>query len=244
MLQQTQAPRIVPAYRAFLRRFPDVRALAGARRDDVLRAWGGLGYNRRALALSEAARAIVRDHAGAVPADPATLRSLPGVGPYTASAVASIAFGAAVAAVDTNVRRIVSRVADGTDDASPARARELADAWLDRHEPGAWNQALMDLGREVCRSRPRCDVCPLQRWCRFVEIGAVPSVRPHQDRFEGSLRQARGAVVRTLRERRSGSVAELAGATGLDRERVAEAVRRMTAEGLLETRGGRSRLAR
>ncbi len=245
MLQQTQAPRIVPAYRAFLRRFPDVRALAGARRDDVLRAWGGLGYNRRALALSEAARAIVRDHAGAVPSDPATLRSLPGVGSYTAAAVASIAFGAAVAAVDTNVRRIVSRVADGTDDASPARARELADAWLDRREPGAWNQALMDLGREVCRPRPRCDVCPLRPWCRFIEIGAAPSsVRPPQDRFEGSMRQARGAVVRTLRERRSGTVVELAGATGIDRERVAEAVRRMTAEGLLETRGGRARLAR
>jgi A/G-specific adenine glycosylase len=245
MLQQTQAPRVVPPYRSFLRRFPHVRALAGARRDDVVRAWGGLGYNRRALALSEAARAIVREHGGEVPADPSLLRALPGVGPYTAAAVASIAFGVPVAAVDTNVRRVVSRVVDGTDHVSPARARELADAWLDRRDPGGWNQALMDLGREVCRPRPRCDVCPLRRTCHFVALGAAPSSpRSRQGRFEGSMRQARGAVVRTLRERPSAMVAELAPATGLDHQRVEEAVRRLVAEGLLETRGGRVRLAR
>lgn len=246
MLQQTQASRVVPAYRAFLRRFPHVRALAGARRDDVLRAWDGLGYNRRALALSEAARRIVSASGGAVPADPVHLRSLPGVGPYTAAAVASIAFGVPIAAVDTNVRRIVSRVFDGRDDSGHARVRGLADAWLDRRDPGAWNQALMDLGREVCRPRPRCEICPLRRSCAFVALGAEPSPpAPVQGRFEGSMREARGAVVRALRRRRrSATVAELAHVTDLDAERVAEAVRRMSAEGLLETRRGRVRLAR
>ncbi len=245
MLQQTQAPRVVAAYRAFLRRFPDLGTLARAPRHDVLRAWGGLGYNRRALALSEAARAIVREHGGHVPADPVVLRSLPGVGPYTAAAVASIAFGAPIPAVDTNVRRIVSRVVDGADDAGTARVRELAAAWLDPRDPGAWNQALMDLGREVCRPRPRCDVCPILRSCRFVALGAEPSAPGRrQGRFEGSMRQARGAVVRALRERRSATAAELEEITGLDAERLSEAVRRLTADGLIEAHGGRARLAR
>ncbi|HEU4355801.1 MAG TPA: hypothetical protein VFT27_09460, partial [Actinomycetota bacterium] len=163
----------------------------------------------------------------------------------TAAAVASIAFGVPVAAVDTNVRRIVSRVFDGGDDSGRARVRELADEWLDRRDPGAWNQALMDLGREVCRPRPRCETCPLRRSCRFAAIGAVPSPpASHQGRFEGSMRQARGAVVRALRARTSATIAELADVTDLDAERVAEAVRRMDAEGLLETRRGRVRLAR
>src|SRR5262245_60007442 len=110
MLQQTQAARVAPAYRTFLQRFPDVRTLASAARAELLRAWGGLGYPRRALALREAARAIVRDHGCVVPSDPDVLLALPGVGPYTAAAVASIAFGAPVAAIDTNVRRVTARV--------------------------------------------------------------------------------------------------------------------------------------
>ncbi|MGZ8612174.1 MAG: A/G-specific adenine glycosylase [Actinomycetota bacterium] len=245
MLQQTQAPRVVPVYSAFLRRFPNVRVLALAPRREVLLVWDGLGYNRRAVALSDAARAIVRDHAGRVPADPASLRALPGVGPYTAAAVASIAFGVPVAAIDTNVRRIVARVFEATDDVAPARVRELADAWLDHSGPGAWNQALMDLGREVCRPQPRCDVCPLLRSCAFLARGVRPSVpRRSQGPFEGSFRQVRGAVVRALRARASATADELVGVTGLDAERVGEAVRRLIAEGLLEVRGACVRLAR
>ena len=110
MLQQTQAARVVPAYRSFLRRFPTVRALAAAPRRDVVAEWGGLGYNRRAVRLSEAARAIDRDHDGRIPRAKDELLELPGVGPYTAAAVASMGFGEPVAVVDTNVRRVVSRV--------------------------------------------------------------------------------------------------------------------------------------
>jgi A/G-specific adenine glycosylase len=123
MLQQTQASRVEPAFVAFCERFPTVEALAAASRADVLRAWAGLGYNRRAVRLHGAAREIVERHGGRVPPSLDVLRTLPGVGPYTASAIASIAFGAPVVAVDTNVRRIVARVAFGAEpDEVPAGA--------------------------------------------------------------------------------------------------------------------------
>ncbi|MFM8944409.1 MAG: hypothetical protein ACKOI0_04100 [Actinomycetota bacterium] len=165
MLQQTQASRVVPAYRAFLRRFPTIASLARAPRSAVVGAWSGLGYNRRAIALADAARAIVRDHGGRIPRAAADLRTLPGVGPYTAAAVASIAFGEPIAAVDVNVRRVVARARLGADPHALDAATIDAEAarWLDRRDPGSWNQALMDLGREHCRSVPRCDGCPLAR---------------------------------------------------------------------------------
>ena len=244
MLQQTQASRVVPAYRAFVREFPALRALAAAPRREVVLAWAGLGYNRRAVALSEAARAAVREHDGRLPSDPAALRALPGIGPYTAAAVASIAFGAPVAAMDANVRRVVGRVLEGTDEVAPARVRELTAAWLDRARPGDWNQALMDLGREVCRPRPRCDVCPLWSRCRFVALGATASPAPRrQSSFEGSFRQVRGAVVRVLRERETASPAELAERIGADAATVAEAVARLREDGLVQVHRGRVRLA-
>jgi A/G-specific adenine glycosylase len=236
MLQQTQAARVVPAYERFLAAFPSIVALAGASVADVLRAWDGLGYNRRAVALSSAAKAMVVDHAGVVPREPSVLRSLPGVGPYTAAAVASIAFGAPVAAVDTNVRRIVTRVHVGAepDDVTAARVRELADGWLDRSVPGTWNQALMDLGREVCRPRPRCSVCPIAAGCRFLASGAEP--RPtglRQPRFDGSTRQVRGAIVRALRERSPSTLGAVARSTGFQVARVADATGDLHREGLL-----------
>ena len=164
MLQQTQAPRVAPAFEAFLQRFPDVASLAAATRADVLRAWGRLGYPRRAVALHAAARQIVERCDGVVPRDPATLRALPGVGPYTAAAVASLAYGVPVAAVDTNVRRIWARVDHGAEpDEVPARdLAEAADRWLDRRRPAAWNQAVMDwVARSVAprlgATTVRCD---------------------------------------------------------------------------------------
>jgi len=132
MLQQTQAARVEPMFRSFVRRFPTVASLAGASRADVLRAWAGLGYNRRAVHLHAAAQAVVLHHRGRVPTDVEALRSLPGVGPYTAAAVASIAGGAPVAALDVNVRRIVGRVGFG-DEAAPRSSVDAAAArWVDR----------------------------------------------------------------------------------------------------------------
>jgi A/G-specific adenine glycosylase len=245
MLQQTQASRVVPAFREFLARFPTVRALAAASRGDVVRAWDGLGYNRRAVWLSEGARAIVREHGGSVPRDPRTLRTLPGVGPYTAAAVSSMAFGEPVAVVDTNVRRVVARVHLGVDgrEAPNRELWELAQGWLDREDPVTWNQAVMDLGREVCRPRPRCEVCPLARVCAFRASGAV-ATRGHggADAFEGSSRQVRGAIVRALRSHEELSTLRLAAETGFDPERVEAAVDGLADDGLVERAAGRIRL--
>jgi A/G-specific adenine glycosylase len=246
MLQQTQANRVAAAYPSFLRRFPTLRALAAAPRRDVITAWGGLGYNRRAVRLSEAARAIVSDHGGRLPRDRSELLALPGVGPYTAAAVASMAFGEPVAVVDTNVRRVVARVHRGIDghEARESEVRSLAGAWLDRDEPGTWNQAVMDLGREVCRPKPRCDVCPLARVCRFRRSGVTASLgSSRQERFEGSSRQIRGAVVRTLRSNPSLTPARLAVESGFPPSRVDAAVQALVDEGLLEVEAGRVRLA-
>jgi A/G-specific adenine glycosylase len=235
MLQQTQASRVSPIFRGFIARFPDVRTLSSAARAEILRAWAGLGYPRRALALREAARAIVRDHAGEVPRDVASLRELPGVGPYTAAAVASIAFGIPVAAVDTNVRRIAARVVHGSDPTEvPARVLQAdADAMVDPAAPGQWNQAMMDLGRFVCRPTPRCGECPLAVGCRFALEGGSPrpSVR-RQPAFDGSARQARGRVLAALRERGGASVRELAAQTGMPVGRTSRAAASLAGDGL------------
>jgi A/G-specific adenine glycosylase len=247
MLQQTQAARVVAPYRRFLRLFPTLRALACASRAEVLEAWDGLGYNRRAVALSEAARVVEVRHGGRIPRDVEELIALPGVGPYTAAAVASIAFGRRVASIDTNVRRIVSRVFLGARQGSAAEVRRLANEWLDPADPAGWNQALMDLGREVCRPRPACRRCPLASVCRFALDGSQgPRTTARiQGRFEGSSRQARGAVVRALRREHVLSLATLAERTGLERKRLVLAVRALADEGLVAAgpaaRAGRPR---
>jgi A/G-specific adenine glycosylase len=248
MLQQTQAARVEPIFVAFVERFPGVDALAEAPRADVLRAWAGLGYNRRAVALHAAAGAIVRDHGGRVPRDIRSLTRLPGVGPYTAAAVASIGYGRAVAAVDTNARRIVARAIHGVDPdevAADALARD-AHAWLDPSQPGEWNQALMDIGRVFCRPMPRCDGCPLAPRCRFRVAGRLgrPTGR-RQPPFEGSARQIRGAVVEVLRGTdRPVTPEALAECTGHGLRATLNAADALVGEGLLErTVSGRFRLS-
>jgi A/G-specific adenine glycosylase len=241
MLQQTQAGRVAPAFNRFVRQFPTIASLAAAPRAEVLRAWSGLGYNRRAVSLSNAARIVALAHRGRVPSDPAVLAALPGIGPYTAAAVASLAFGRAVPALDTNVRRVVARAVLGVEPASApsAVAASAAAEWIDTDDPGAWNQAVMDLGREVCRPRPRCGACPVRPWCagrRRVRV-AAPAGRPSQP-FEGSMRQIRGSVVRTLRARPSATVGVLAGEAGCSRMRLVEAVRALHADGVVRAGPG------
>jgi A/G-specific adenine glycosylase len=243
MLQQTQAARVAPAFERFVARFPDVGALARASKADVLRAWEGLGYNRRAIALSDAARAIAAHHGGAVPEDPAALRTLPGVGPYTAAAVAAIGHGAGVAAVDVNVRRVVTRVAFGADPsaATPSAVDGEAARLLDRDNPGPWTEALMDLGREVCRPAPRCEACPIATWCAWLTAGAGsnPPVqhdrrgRPRPGRFEGSFRQVRGGVLGRLR-RGPATIQQLSAALARNAADVSRAVAALEAEGAIE----------
>jgi A/G-specific adenine glycosylase len=183
MLQQTQVARVLERYERWLRRWPTPAELATAPAADVLREWSGLGYNRRALNLQRAARRVVE--LGGFPRDIAGLEQLPGIGPYTARAIACFAFGAQVTALDTNVRRVLER-ALGTTDVEPPHGR----AW-------DWNQALFDLGAQVCLARiPRCDRCPLAERCPSRGLTFAPLRR--QSRFEGSRRQRRAALVREL----------------------------------------------
>ncbi len=247
MLQQTQASRVERSFRAFVGRFPTVRSLAAADLADVVRAWAGLGYNRRAVALHRAAQAVVSDHGGRVPTDPAALRSLPGVGPYTAAAVASIAGGVPIAAIDVNVRRVIARVAYGSDAATTSVVAVDATAarWVDREDPGAWNQALMDLGREHCRARPRCDGCPLESVCRWRRSGAAvpPPSTTRQPPFEGSMRQVRGQVVELLRASDGIGELRLGRLLGLPAQRVTEAIDGLVRDGVVRRRGRAVRLA-
>jgi len=249
MLQQTPASRAASAFLSFLELFPSVERLAAAPRAEVIRAWGGLGYPRRALALSAAAREIVERYGGRIPRDPDVLRGLPGVGPYTAAAVAGFAFGAAVPAIDVNVARVVARARLGRDahEVRASQIRGVAEAWPGRAAEGArpaeWNQAVMDLGREVCRPVPLCEECPLQGGCRFRRAGRSPSHAPRrQARFEGSARQVRGAVLRSLRNGGGGAtVAALVVVTGFPRRCVVDAVASLAQDGLV--RAGAAALA-
>ena len=190
MLQQTQAARVVPHYERFLAHFPDPEALAAAPPAEVIGAWSGLGYNRRALALQAAARVIAAE------GWPAELEDLPGVGPYTAAAVASFAWNAQVAAVDTNVRRVIER-RDGLRRGPRALARRAAEL-VPEGRAAAWNQAMMELGATVCRPRrPRCGECPLQEGCAGPDA-VSPVARPRGEPFEASDRFARGRILAAL----------------------------------------------
>ncbi|HET7903271.1 MAG TPA: A/G-specific adenine glycosylase, partial [Candidatus Eisenbacteria bacterium] len=171
MLQQTRVETVVPYYERFLERFPTLHALARSSESSVLAAWSGLGYYRRARNLRDAASLVARDHGGAIPRDPAALRALPGIGAYTAAAIASIAFDRPAAAVDGNVVRVIARW-DGRrgrrDDAALRRAvTARAESLAPGARPGDWTQALMELGATLCLPRdPLCERCPVARWCR------------------------------------------------------------------------------
>ena len=225
MAQQTQAARAGEAWERFMDRFPTAAALAAASPADVLRAWHGLGYNRRALNLWRAAKRIIDEHGGRVPADIAALEALPGVGPYTARAVAAIAFGVPVGAVDTNVRRVLGRIVAGDAPALSATAMQMvADAAVPRDRPGPWTHALMDLGASLCGpSTQLCGSCPAQTWCRFAKAGPTrnrpasatrpatagrrrtdsrgsgTSIRPTTLPFPDTSRWLRGQIVARLR---------------------------------------------
>ena len=200
LAQQTQAARAAAAWPRFLERFPDVHALAAAAPAEVLRAWQGLGYNRRALALRRTAQAVVER--GGWPGTVEELAELPGVGPYTARAVACFALEQPVAPVDTNVARVLARSLIGTDPAqlTPAARQRLADQAMPHGAAWAWSSALMDVGALHCRPRPRCGGCPLELTCRWRALGpAAPPPRPRaQAPFATSDRRWRGAVVRAL----------------------------------------------
>jgi A/G-specific adenine glycosylase len=258
MAQQTQISRVDEAWAAFLERFPTPRALAAAPPAEVLRAWAGLGYNRRAISLQRAARVIETEHRGRVPDDVAALERLPGVGPYTSRAVAALAFGRRVAAVDTNVRRVIGRWLGRM----PGRGelQVLADGLVAPEDPATWTHATMDLGATICRAaRPDCASCPVRVWCasadRRGEVrhaltraapGAARAARATRARrpglpgpaavpFERTTRWLRGRIVAQLRDLPDGAWTQLPGTIGEHGPgQVAAAVMALRRDGLLE----------
>jgi A/G-specific adenine glycosylase len=217
MLQQTRAQAVIPYYQRFLQRFPTVEALGAASEHDVLALWSGLGYYSRARNLRKAAIAI--HAAGGFPRDYDAIRALPGIGDYTAAAVASIAFGLPHAVVDGNVLRVVARVEDDASDIGAASTRErfraAVQGWLDPHQPGAFNQALMELGATVCLPRnPMCLVCPVASFCKSRESGRaaeLPVKRRKQEpvQIAGELLviEHRGRVLLRRRDSAAGRMA-------------------------------------
>ncbi|HVF05108.1 MAG TPA: A/G-specific adenine glycosylase [Frankiaceae bacterium] len=208
MLQQTPVARVLPAYDAWLARWPTPAALAADPPGEAVRLWGRLGYPRRALRLHATATAIAERHGGDVPSDLAELLALPGVGAYTARAVASFAFGQRHPVVDTNVRRVVARAVAGQGEAGPPRtAADLAavEPLLpdDAATAARFGGAVMELGALVCTARaPRCDACPVATACAWRLAGrpAYDGPRPPRQAFEGTDRQARGALLAVLRD--------------------------------------------
>lgn len=215
MSQQTQMSRVVPYWESWMAVWPDAAALAEASTAEVITAWGRLGYPRRALRLQECARVVAEEYANELPHTYEELVALPGVGDYTASAVLSFAFGERVAVIDTNIRRVLSRVFLGVESRGGAASRterELAGRVLPEEMPERdasglsviWNQAVMELGATVCTAKaPQCGDCPLRDECAFLAAG-LPGLgerrtRPRQ-RFQGTDRQVRGIILNALRQ--------------------------------------------
>jgi A/G-specific adenine glycosylase len=208
MLQQTPVARVIPRLDEWLARWPTPAALAAAAPGDAVRAWERLGYPRRALNLHAAAVAITERHGGVVPSDVDELLALPGVGAYTARAVAAFAYGERHPVVDTNVRRVLARAIDGAGDPGPASTRRDLDAMdaqlpAGRAQARVFNAGVMELGAVVCTARsPRCDACPIAGQCAWRAAGYPPyegATRAVQKKYEGSDRQVRGHLLASLR---------------------------------------------
>ena len=241
MLQQTPVVRVLPIYLEWLHKWPTPTDLAAEAPGEAVRAWGRLGYPRRALRLHAAATAIVAGHGGRVPSTVPELLELPGIGEYTARAVAAFAFGAREPVVDTNVRRVLARVVRGVDSvresATPADRRELAALLPPEPATAArFSAAVMELGALVCTATgPRCDVCPLRAGCgwRLAGYPAAVARRPVQT-WHGTDRQLRGRMIAALREDRSGCKAVDLLALGEDLEQARRCLASLIADGLVE----------
>lgn len=252
MLQQTPVGRVLPVWQEWLTRWPTPAHLANEPVAEALRAWGRLGYPRRARRLHETAAVIVADHAGEVPGDEASLLRLPGVGGYTAAAIMAFAFGKRSVVLDVNVRRVLARSLEGLEHPAShlSRAEYMAAdlLWPQSAATSArWSAAVMELGALVCTSRsPSCDTCPLADQCAWLEAGRPSGPAPRrQATFEGSDRQARGQVMALLRHSQVSVSASDVEATWADAAQLERAIAGLMADGLVErTRNGRYRLPR
>jgi A/G-specific adenine glycosylase len=239
MLQQTQASRVAERFPAFMSRFPTAAALAAASEAEVLAAWSGLGYNRRALALRRAATAVA-DHGW--PQGVAALERLPGIGPYTARALASLAFGEPVGVVDTNVRRWLVRRFGLSPDGGPRELQTLADALAaagHAADAAPWTHAAMEFGAAICTSgNPHCDVCPISTACPSRGAATVVPV-PRQAAFAGSDRAHRGAILRALSGAGDHAMTMRAARGLVPQSAAGRVVAALERDGLLHRSGGR-----
>jgi A/G-specific adenine glycosylase len=244
MLQQTQVSRVAPRFEAWMERWPTVDDLAAASAADLLGEWSGLGYNSRALRLHAAAQVVAAE---GWPSDEAGLRALPGIGDYTAAAVAAFAFGQIAAAVDTNQVRVIDRW-DGAAGRTPREIKARALELVAEEAPDAWNHALMDLGATICTARVAlCDECPVSAWCAsagLVDPAAERALRGRgpsgtaagkPQRFEDTQRYVRGRIVAALVEAGSLERDALVGAIpdGIAMERIAGALSGLMRDGLV-----------
>ncbi len=236
MLQQTPVARVLPVYADWLERWPTASALAASPSGEAIRAWGRLGYPRRALRLHAAATAIAERHNGQVPTALDALLALPGVGAYTARAVAAFAHGQRHAVVDTNVRRVVVRHRQGRADAASIPLADVEELLPD--EPAdavVVGAALMELGALVCTARsPRCDTCPLASDCAWRAAGYPPDLRPRRtQRYAGTDRQVRGRMLALLRDRHDAASRDALLEASPDPEQAVRALRGLLADGLV-----------
>jgi A/G-specific adenine glycosylase len=247
MAQQTPLARVEPMWREWMERWPTPAALASAAPGDAVRAWGRLGYPRRALRLHEAATVMVERHAGEVPSTPEELLALPGVGAYTAAAVACFAFGIPEVVIDTNVRRVLARTLDGKEYPAPSliRAeRHLAVEAMpgERHTANVWNVAVMELGALVCVARgPRCRECPVADLCAWHLAGRPAHEGPPRrgQAWHGTDRQVRGVLLQRLRDAHADvPLAQLSDA-GPDAAQVLRCLDSLVADGLVEPLPGK-----
>ena len=261
--QQTQAARAAEAWERLIAQFPTPATMAAVPSATVIRAWRGLGYNRRAVALHRTAVAIVDGHGGRVPNDLEALTALPGIGPYTARAVLAIAFDRPVAALDTNIRRVIERAfmggqrTNGSNQSNGPRGQggpmsghdfqDAADGFVPADRAAAWTHALMDVGAAFCRKRdPRCDACPLRTHCRFDRTASVTTApRTPGPAFESTTRWLRGRIMDRLRDAPDDAWVRFdAGVGGHSRDAVNGQLARLAVDGLLEWRedGAEARL--
>ncbi len=242
MLQQTPVSRVIPKLEAWLERWPTPAALAADSPGEAVRAWDKLGYPRRALWLHACAVAIVERFNGQVPSDVDALLSLPGIGPYTARAVAVFAYGAHEPVVDTNIRRVIARHDKGlADQGAPREKQDLADmaALLpDTGDSPRFNQAVMELGAIVCTSKkPACDACPIASTCAWRGAGCptvTASAKPKQKKYEGSDRQARGAILAILRDQAGPVGHDEISQSWADATQLGRAIAGLLSDGLIE----------
>jgi A/G-specific adenine glycosylase len=253
MLQQTQVSRVLTKYPRFLEQFPSLKRLANARTSDVIKAWEGMGYNNRALRLQKLAVTVLDEHQGRIPGNIQELEALPGIGRYTAHALACFSFGQQVAVVDTNIKRVLTRLRSlqsRNQEPKEEDIWELAESLLPRQRAHDWNQALMDLGATICTAaRPKCDLCPVVDLCPSAHRvsqrkRATRTPEPGRDGIPNRI--YRGRTIQALRELKTpGGITRFALArrikpdfTSIDRRWLESLIRGLQKDGLIHIRAG------